>query len=61
MQKDIHSYMTFALAVKAGIEHDRAKRIAWADQFTDDCRDADKYGIATQCGIIDLWCDRTYQ
>ncbi len=48
MQKDIHYYLTYALAVKAGIDADTAIKIAWANQFTDECVDAGRYGIQTQ-------------
>ncbi len=61
MQKDFHYYMTLALAVKSGIEFETAKQIAWSDQFTDDCRECELYGIRTQCGIIDQWYSREVQ
>ncbi len=61
MQKDFHYYMTFALAIKSGIDFGTAKLIAWANQFTDDCRDVDKYDIRTQCGVIDQWYSKEIQ
>lgn len=51
MQKDIHYYATFALAVKVGIDFVDAKAIAWANQFTDDCKSFEKYGFRTMVDI----------
>lgn len=51
MQKDFHYNMTLALAVKAGIDLETAKLIAWSNQFTDECKDFDKYGIRTMVDI----------
>jgi hypothetical protein len=36
MQKDIHFYLTYALAKKAGIDVEVAEKIAWANQHTDE-------------------------
>ena len=61
MQKDIHYYMTFALALKAGIEFETARDIAWSNQYTDELKEADLHGIKTQCGRVDDWHVRTVQ
>lgn len=36
MQKDIHFYLTYLLAEKAGLRREDAEQIAWADQYTDE-------------------------
>lgn len=51
MQKDVHFYVTYALARSAGIKAQQAKEIAWANQYTDDLTEADLYGIETQCNV----------
>ena len=61
MQKDFHYYVTFALALKAGIGHDEALAIAWSDQYTDELREVELHGIKTQCGKVDDWHVRTVQ
>ena len=61
MQKDFHYYMAYALALKAGIQKDVARCIAWSNQFTDECTNPELYGIRTQCGREGLWLDRTVQ
>lgn len=61
MQKDFHYYMTFALAMKAGTDHDTAKAIAWSNQYTDELTEADLYGTQTQCGLLGNWKDRIVQ
>ena len=61
MQKDVHFYLTYLLAVKVGIEDEEAKKIAWADQYTDDLTEADLYGIQTQSAILGNWSDRQIQ
>jgi hypothetical protein len=47
MQKDVHFYLTYALARRAGISAEDAERIAWADQFVDECVGA-VHGIHTR-------------
>lgn len=61
MQKDIHFYTTYALARKAGVAAAIAEKIAWADQYTDDLKDAKLHGIQTQSGLLDNWGDRQIQ
>ena len=64
MQKDIHFYVTYALAVKAGLTRPRATKIAWADYRTDEVTQAACYGIQTQLRIDPLfgnWKDRQVQ
>jgi len=61
MQKDIHFYLTYALARKVGICAETAEIIAWADQYTDDLTKADLYGIQTQSAILGNWKDRQIQ
>ena len=61
MQKDVHFYLTYALAMKIGIPPDSAEKIAWADQYTDDLTKADLYGIQTQSDILGNWGDRQVQ
>jgi hypothetical protein len=57
MQKDVHYYLTYALALKAGFSRSDAKIVAWADQFTDELTSPDIYEIQTQCGTVDDWYD----
>lgn len=61
MQKDVHFYLTYALARKAGMTAKDAETIAWADQYTDDLTEAELYGIQTQVAIIGNWSDRQIQ
>lgn len=61
MQKDFHYYMTYALALKAGIENSTAKTIAWSNQFTDELTDCGLGGIQTQCAITGNYKDRQIQ
>jgi len=63
MQKDIHYYLTYALARKAGIDAEIALKIAWANQFTDECTDAGRYGLQTQLKLEPAgnWRDPTIQ
>lgn len=61
MQKDVHFYLTYALARKAGIASDDAEKIAWADQYTDDLTKAELHGIQTQSAIIGNWSDKQIQ
>ena len=62
MQKDIHFYLTYALARKAGLTDDYAEKIAWADQFTDDMSEAVVHGIQTQSSdIAGNWGDKQIQ
>jgi len=59
MQKDVHFYLTYLLAVKVGVEDEEAEKIAWADQYTDDLTEADLYGIQTQSAILGNWTGRS--
>jgi hypothetical protein len=62
MQKDVHFYVTYALARKAGLTDDYAEKIAWADQFTDDMSEAVVHGIQTQSSdIAGNWGDKQIQ
>jgi hypothetical protein len=61
MQKDTHFYLTYALARRVGIEPDEALKIAWANQYTDDCKKPRLHGLRTQCGLLADWYDRTVQ
>ena len=61
MQKDVHYYLTYALAIKAGIDTDSALVIAWANQHTDTIKDSDVYGIQTQVGVSGRWEDEQIQ
>jgi len=59
VQKDTHYYLTYALARTAGIETPTALKIAWANQFTDECTDAGRLGMQTQVrfGPFSNWSD----
>lgn len=61
MQKDVHFYLTYALAMKAGIPDALSRTIAWADQYTDDLTRADLHGIQTQSDILGNWGDKQVQ
>ncbi|MFC1724560.1 DUF6765 family protein [candidate division KSB1 bacterium] len=61
MQKDIHFYLTFALAKKAGISEESAQKIAWANQYTDDMTEPEEHEIQTQCGLAGNWADHQIQ
>jgi hypothetical protein len=61
MQKDVHFYVTYALARKIGISVKDAEQIAWADHYTDDLTEADLHGIQTQSAIVGNWKDRQIQ
>jgi hypothetical protein len=61
MQKDMHFYLTYALAMNLGVPAKDAEIIAWADQYTDDLTSADLHGIQTQSGVVDNWADRQVQ
>jgi hypothetical protein len=63
MQKDAHFYMTFAIARLIGFTVSDAKKIAWADQYTDDMTrdDMEKYGVQTQCDLLENWKEREVQ
>lgn len=61
MQKDVHFYLSYALARKCGIPAETAERIAWADQRTDELTKPELYGLRTQCGKLNDWYDRTVQ
>jgi len=60
MQKDVHFYLTYALAIKAGIARETALRIAWADQFVDECTEPGLHGTQTQATAAD-WHNRRVQ
>jgi hypothetical protein len=51
MQKDVHFYVTYALAKKAGLAAESAETLAWANQYTDDLTQPDLHGIQTQSAI----------
>jgi hypothetical protein len=51
MQKDVHFYVTYAVARKAGLPAKDAEVLAWADQFTDDLTAPDLHGIQTQSAM----------
>ncbi len=55
MQKDVHFYLTYALARRIGIAEADAERIAWADQFTDELTEGDIHGIQTQSALLGNW------
>lgn len=61
MQKDVHFYLTYALASRAGLTPDDAAKIAWANQHTDDLTKAELYGIQTQSAVLGNWSDRQIQ
>lgn len=61
MQKEVHFYLTYALARKVGISDNEAKILSWADQYTDDLTEADLHGIQTQSAIAGNWADRQVQ
>lgn len=61
MQKDIHFYTTYALAIKCGLPAPVAAQIAWADQYTDEMTETDLYGIQTQSAMLGNWADRQIQ
>ena len=61
MQKDVHFYLTYALARKVGIDADLAAKLAWADQFTDELVKAEAHGIQTQSAVMGNWADPEIQ
>lgn len=61
MQKDIHFYLTYALARHAGVLHATAERIAWANQYTDEMEEAELHGIQTQSKTCGNWSDGQIQ
>lgn len=61
MQKDVHFYLTYAVARHVGIGPQKAKEIAWADQYTDDLTKTELHGIQTQCGTLGNWGDKQIQ
>ncbi len=61
MQKDFHFYLTYALAMKAGVPDEKAEKIAWADQYTDDLTKADLHGIQTQSDVLGNWGEKQIQ
>jgi hypothetical protein len=61
MQKDVHFYVTYAIARRIGIAVEAAERIAWADQFTDELTESDLHGIQTQSAILGNWEDPQIQ
>lgn len=61
MQKDFHFYVTYALARSIRINKTDAQLIAWANQYTDELKRADLYGIQTQAGTLGNWGDEQIQ
>lgn len=61
MQKDVHFYLTYALARRVGIAAEAAETVAWANQFTDELTDPDLHEIQTQSAIIGNWGIRQIQ
>lgn len=61
MQKDVHFYLTYALCRIVGIAKGDARKIAWANQYTDDLTDPELHEIQTQCSLLDHWGDRQIQ
>jgi len=58
MQKDVHFYLTYLLAIKAGVIPEVAKKIAWANQYTDDdLTEAELYGNRT---LFDVYNNLIY-
>jgi hypothetical protein len=53
MQKDVHFYVTYALARQAGLPAADAEVLAWADQFTDDLTASDLHGIQPRWAIAE--------
>ena len=63
MQKDFHFYLTYGLAKHAGVGAKDAEIIAWADQYTDEVKEAALHGLQTQCSVAadGNWEDRQVQ
>lgn len=61
MQKDVHFYLTYALARQIGVPARQAEAVAWADQYTDDVKEAELHGIQTQSGVLGNWKDPQIQ
>jgi hypothetical protein len=61
MQKDVHFNLTYSLARRAGISKINAKKIAWANQFTDELTDADPFEVQTQVETSGDWYDMKTQ
>ena len=61
MQKDFHFYVTYGLALQAGVAPTIAQKIAWANQFTDELTSPELYGIQTQSSLTGDWWDRQIQ
>lgn len=61
MQKDVHFYLTYVLARKVGIGVGDAKKVAWADQYTDDLTESELHGIQTQSDVVGNWADGQIQ
>ena len=61
MQKDVHFYVTYALARKAALPVGDAEVLAWADQYTDDLTEPDLHGIQTHAAMAGNWADRQVQ
>lgn len=59
MQKDTHFYLTYALAVKAGIAASVAEKIAWANYYTDKLIEPGLDGMFTQ--TISRWRQKKVQ
>lgn len=61
MQKDVHFYLTYAIGLRIGLPEPLSRKIAWANQYTDDNVKAELHGMRTQCAIYKDWADRTVQ
>lgn len=61
MQKDIHFYLTYALARRVGICAETSELIAWSNYHTDQMTRAGLYGIQTQSAILGNWKYRQIQ
>jgi len=61
MQKDLHYYLTYAIARRAGIDRKTSRLMAWADQYTDDATECSLHGVQTQAAILDNWNEREIQ
>lgn len=61
MQKDVHFYVTYALARKTGYSAGDAAVVAWADEYTDRQTEEEIYEIQTQCPKVGRWDDPQIQ
>lgn len=51
VQKDVHLYVTYVLAKKAGLAAQDADKLAWTDQLMDDLTEPDLDEIQTQVTV----------